>query len=154
GSLVKNGLLKTTTWGSLIGLSLLAAAFGFRGTLSSSHGDSTEQTEARLESPQLSLAQRPTDSALQSADSGQQLRLNQPTLDRRRTSTVSAVSRQATPTTSSTFSGMAAKSGGPSQSPGDATSSDNQDPQRLIAAKIAPDLKGIDPEKPVDVNVQ
>src|SRR5262249_16843434 len=142
------------TWGALIVLSLLAAAFGFRGSFSSSRSDSTEQIEARLESPQLPLEQSPAQAAPQSSHSPSQSRLSGPILDQPPTTSVLAVNRQVTSTTSSAFSNMTSKLGAQSQPLSGATSSDNQDPQTLIAAKIAPDLKGIDPEKPVDVIVQ
>src|SRR5215469_11467590 len=54
----REGLLKTTTWGTLIALSLFAAAFGFRGSSSSSPSDpATLQAEARQESAPLQSAQ-------------------------------------------------------------------------------------------------
>src|SRR5215470_10649817 len=76
GSLIKGGLFRTSSWGALIVLSLLAAAFGFRGSFSSSHIDSTAQTEARLESLQLPSAQNPAQAAPQSAYSAQQSRVS------------------------------------------------------------------------------
>src|SRR5262252_9177049 len=148
-----DSFLKTTTWGALIALSLLAAAFGLRGSFSSSDIDSTEQVKSRLESPQLPSVQGAAQAAQHSAHSGQQSRLSSPTLDQRRSS-VLAVHRQVTSTTSSAFSNMTSKLGAQSQPLSGATSSDNQDPQTLIATKIAPDLKAIDPDKPVDVIVQ
>src|SRR5215467_8998493 len=153
GSLFKDGLLKTTTWGALIGLSLLAAAFGFRGSFYSSHSDSTAQIEARLDSPQLPVAQ-PTHSAPDSAYTQQQSRQSSPARNQRRKSSASSVNRQVAPAASSVLSNLTPKFGGQNQSLSGTTSSDNQDPQTLVAAKIASDLKGIDPEKSVDVIVQ
>src|SRR5215471_16132160 len=147
-----DSFLKTTTWGCLIALSILSAAFGFRGSFSSSDSGSKEQTEARLESPPLRSAQGPVPSP-QSAYSGKQSRQSMPAFDQRRANRVSSVNHQVVPTTSP-FSSMTPKSDLPNQSLDAASASDNQDPQTLIAAKIAPDLKGIDPEKPVDVIVQ
>jgi hypothetical protein len=49
---------------------------------------------------------------------------------------------------------MTAPENAQTQSLGSPTSSDDQDSQSLIAAKISPDLKGIDPDAPVDVIVQ
>src|SRR5215467_674324 len=149
-----DSFLKTSTWGALIALSLLAAALGFRGSFSSSRSDSTEQIEARLESPQLPLEQSPAQAAPQSSHSQSQSRPSGPILDQRRTSSALAVNRQVTSTTSSAFSNMTSKLGAQSQPLSSATSSDNQDPQTLIATKIAPDLKAIDPDKPVDIIVQ
>src|SRR5262249_25675929 len=60
GNATKNGegLLKTTTWGTLIALSLLAAAFGFKGSFSSSPDESAAlQAQAPQESAPLELAQ-------------------------------------------------------------------------------------------------
>src|SRR5215472_10254431 len=145
--------LKTSTWGTLIALSLLAAAFGFRGSLFGSRTDSTGQIESRLESPQLSLTQGHVQVALKSTDSGQKSRLKGPALDQRGTSGVPSVYRQVPPTRSSAFPTATTSLGAPNQSLSDAAS-DNQNPQTLVAAKIAADLKGIDPDKPVDVIVQ
>src|SRR5215472_8917589 len=153
GTLIENGLLKTTTWGALMALSLLAAAFGFRGSRFGSRTDSTEQIESRLESPQLSLTQGHVQVALKSTDSGQKSRLKGPALDQRGTSGVPSVYRQVPPTRSSAFPTGTTTLAAPNQSLSDAAS-DNQNPQTLIAAKIAADLKGIDPDKPVDVIVQ
>src|SRR5215472_4312506 len=152
---VKNSdsFLKTTTWGALIALSLVAAAFGFRGSFSSSRSDSTEQIEARLQSPQSPLAQSPVPPAPQSPSSGRQLRLGGPALAQPRTSSVFSGSHEVMPA-SSAFTSVTPKSAATSQSFGGATPSDDQDRQTLIATKIAPDLKGLDPEKPVDVIVQ
>src|SRR5262245_39239728 len=94
GALIENGLSKTSTWCVLIALSLLAAAFGFRGSFSSPHSDSTQQIEARLESPQLPSAQSAAPPAQHSAYSGHQSRLSRSTFDQRRTSSLSSVSRQ------------------------------------------------------------
>jgi hypothetical protein len=48
------GLLKTTTWGTLIALSLVAAAFGLKGSFSSSPLDSAAlQAQARQDSAPL-----------------------------------------------------------------------------------------------------
>ena len=156
GTLIENGLLKTTTWGALMALSLLAAAFGFRGSLFGSRTDSTGQIESRLESPQLSLTQGHVQVALKSTDSGQKSRLKGPALDQRGTSGVPSVYRQVPPSRSSAFPTGTTTPGAPNQSLNDAAdaASDNQNPQTLIAAKIAADLKGIDPDKPVDVIVQ
>src|SRR5215467_8737159 len=116
-----DSFLKTTTWGALIALSLLAAAFGFRGSFSSSHSDSTEQIDARLESPQLPSVQSPAQPTQHGAYSGQQSRLSSRTLDQRRMSRVLAVNR------SSVFSNVTPNLGAPNQSPAAAASSDNQD---------------------------
>ena len=94
-----DSFLKTTTWGSLIALSILAAAFGFRGSFSNSDSGSKEQTEARLESPPLPSAQGPAP-APQSAYSGKQSRQSMPAFDQRRTNSVSSVNHQIAPTTS------------------------------------------------------
>ena len=149
-----DGLLKTTTWGALIALSLLAVALGFRYSFSSSQSESREQIEARLESPQLPLAQGPAEPAPHSAYSGPQSELSGQALYQRPTSNVPSVNRQVTPTTSSMFSDVTPKPDSPNQSLSSASPSDNQDPQTLVAAKIAPDLKDIDPEARVDVIVQ
>src|SRR5262245_42766039 len=109
-----DSFLKTTTWGSLIALSLLAAAFGFRSSFSSSDSGSKEQTEARLESPQLPSALGPVP-APQSAYSGKQSRQSMPALDQRRTNSVSSVNHQVASTTSP-FSSVTPKSDVPNQS--------------------------------------
>src|SRR5262252_5685919 len=119
-----DSFLKTTTWGALIALSLLAAAFGFRGSFSSSHSDSTEQIEARLESPQLPSVQSPAQPTQHGAYSGQQSRLSGRTRDQGRMSRVLAVNRQVAPTTSSVFSNVTPNLGAPNQSPVGAASSD------------------------------
>src|SRR5215831_13720406 len=109
-----DSFLKTTTWGSPIALSLLAAAFGFRGSFSNSESGSKEQTEARLESPPLPSAQGPVP-APQSAYSGKQSPESMPAFDQRRTNSVSSAKHQVAPTTSP-FSSVTPKSDMPNQS--------------------------------------
>src|SRR5215471_1257684 len=52
------GVLKTTTWGTLIALSLLVTAWGFSGSWRGNGGDSNSpQAAARFATPQSSISQ-------------------------------------------------------------------------------------------------
>src|SRR5215467_9505238 len=108
-------LLKTTTWAGLIALSFLAAAFGFQGSFSSSHGDSTKEIEARLESPEVRSTPVPAHHAEQNAYSQQKSRLSGLTLDLRRTNSVPSLNglNSKVTSTSPVISNVATKPGAP-----------------------------------------
>src|SRR5690349_12757015 len=148
----QDGLLKTTTWGTLIALSLLAATLGFKGSFSSSPDNSaTLQAEAHLES--VPSAQNAAPLSTQGGSSAKQSGLNSTPFNQyRRNDSYSA--RPQTLAASPALPNLAAKQSAQPQISTSGASNDNQDPQSLIAAKIAPDLKGIDPQKPVSVIVQ
>jgi len=154
------GILKTTTWGALIALSALLA-FGVGSQLAKSHFDtSATQTAEQQASPDVMAAQADAKSAKEDSffnsaskqiskfspfSFGQESKpSNTPTLSTQDKPLISGV--QAVVQASDSGSKNHSRDG--SQLGGD------QDPQVLIAAKIAPDLKGIDPNKSLDVIVQ
>ncbi len=153
-------ILKTTTWGALIALSALLA-FGVGSQLAKSRFDtSATPTAEQPASPDVLAAQADAQSAKEDSffnsaskqisklnpfSSGQESkRSNTPALSAQDKPFISGV--QAAP--------QASDSGSKNQSRDGSQPRPDQDPQVLIAAKIAPDLKGLDPDKPVDVIVQ
>src|SRR5215469_6314637 len=157
GNPTKNGegLLKTTTWGTLIALSLLAAAFGFRSSFSSSpDGSAALQAEARQESAPLQSTQSVAEPSQEGRSLGKESGLSSASSNQDRRNGFSSANLQMPAAASTAPSNLAAKQDAQVPSLSSPASNNNQDPQSLIAAKIAPDLKGIDPHKPVNVIIQ
>src|SRR5215472_11693027 len=147
------GLLKTTTWGTLIALSLLAAAFGFRSSFYSSPNDSaTLEAEARQDSAPLQSAQNAAEPSRPGNSFGKEPGSIAASSQNRPNGSLSAGPQMTA--ASPTFSNLTAKRDAQTPSLGSSAPSESQDPQSLISAKISPDLKGIDPQKPVNVIVQ
>ena len=156
------GPLKTTTWGALIAFALLLAALGLTGHLSHpSRNAQVIETAANI-SPEQTPTARSTASASHE-DGYNRGALNgtstlQPLFELRKNGPSSAKS-------SGLANGSLVQQQVPSAGVKD-PSAPQQEPragvpmtgavnaQALIAAKIAPDLQGIDPTKPVDVIVQ
>src|SRR5215813_2160757 len=157
------GLLKTTTWGALIALSLLVTAWGFNGHWLDSKPTFTTvaQSEVKPNSPVATpeQASRPAEHAIAPAASKQSSVLG--TLfgfsDGRNQAATSTVSASVRETVADSSANPAATATDSTHRHSDvaASAGPTEEPQVLMAAaKIAPDLKGIDPETAVDVIVQ
>src|SRR6266436_8388503 len=154
--------LKTTTWGALIALSALLA-FGVGSQLAKSHFDtSATQTAEQQASPDVMTAQadvKPAKDASFFRGAVKQISQLNPFSEGQEskpaaTPTLNAQERPLVPASGLQSAAQASDPGSRNQSRDGSQTGADQDPQVLIAAKIAPDLKGIDPEKPLDVIVQ
>src|SRR5215471_17473870 len=157
------GLLKTTTWGTLIALSLLAAAWGFSGGSSRVHDDSTTpELLAQLESPQTpgtlgnpqTARQISSPNDIQKQSSSFRPFSSDRGTSKAATATFPPANGVATLSASLVNAPRTPESLAKNQSQDASLPGASEDPQVLIARKIAPDLKGINPDKPVDVIVQ
>src|ERR1700740_1858681 len=158
------GLLRTTTWGSLIALSILVAALGLTGHLpATQRGAAALQTIAPTASPQISASQPGAKAAradsFLSSTAKQISRLNPFSVGQgqKTEATVASSATQENAVVAPVEPATATRTAElePKGQPQDSLSiGGSQDPEVLVAAKIAPDLKGIDPEAPVDVIVQ
>src|SRR5271168_1026687 len=156
-----DNFLKTTTWGALIAISLVLAVFGLTGQISNSRG----KAEATLGSGNISTtqtqapAQGATSSSSDSLPGSPMQSAAQPNSFSPSTNFNFSVPPSSTSDTAKTLSASNFARPGvavPVQPESTSTlpAPDSDDAQALIAAKIAPDLNGIDPEKPIDVIVQ
>ena len=152
-------VLKTTTWGTLIALSLLVTAWGFNGLRrGNDSGPAAPQAAAKLAPPQSPAS--PAVKPVQEAPAPQGTAKHNTVLDffhfERDAQTVAATpsSREVSASSSANSPSLpqANSKGQSSDGTGSGASEDSQ--VLMAAAKIAPDLKGIDPEAPVDVIVQ
>src|SRR5580658_8116424 len=156
----RNGsrVLKTTTWGAVIALSAAILVTGLVGlnplTKSGEFGRPAAQVaEKALPSSGPSLTP-----ALQGSFNGGDVREDQPVLGKALPSASETVSDSSVSTVASPIRSSQAElsqPNPPSESNGGGSGSANSvEAQRAVLAKIAPDLKGLDPEAPVDVIVQ
>ena len=145
------GLLKTTTWGTLIATAILAA-WGLTGKFVTS-------TDQQVQEPSVLTASNNSYQApqAQSSDSYRSEPKGSVRSSLRPSSTSNApiaVLGAVAPVVSTTTT-VTPQARDNKTPPADHNlSSDDDDPQDTIAAKIAPDLKGIKPDAPVDVIVQ
>ncbi len=156
------GPLKTTTWGALIASSILVAGLGLTGYLShlavspqvieTADNSALNQTAA---SPSTGGISRSAGLDNRSSSSASILR---PTLEVRKNGTVavqSAAQANGSPAIlKAPVVGQKEQGGAQQNAIAGEGSTGVVDAQAQLAAKIAPDLQGIDPEKPVDVIVQ
>src|SRR5215831_14315799 len=151
-----SGFLKTTTWGTLIAASALLAAWGFSGNFQSQAGFGPNKPIAKLSQVQPNAT--PIKNGSLSAPSTGNDRLSSsvsgvvsnPYYANSRSSVISGKGNGEQISSSRTNQ----ESAHPSELKSQTLSTGSTDPQVLIAAKMAPDLQGLDPEKPVDVIVQ
>src|SRR5258706_10884299 len=155
----RGGVLKTTTWGAVISLSLLVAAWGFNGHWTNSEsGASAQGAAAKLRSSSRLAAQTARPASKLSAPwppSKSKSVLDFLGFGSGKGHSNPAPAGSATLSASSNSMPVAvppAQAKEPASRAGTGSSPDS--PATSIAAKIAPDLKGLDPEKPVDVIVQ
>src|SRR6266852_2930140 len=155
-------MLKTTTWGALIALSALLA-FGVGSQLAKSHFDTpATQTAEQQASPDVTTAQADVKPAKDDSffrGAVKQISQLNPFSEGQEskppaTPTLNAQERPLVPASRLQSAAQASDSDSKNQSRDASQPGADQDPQVLIAAKIAPDLKGIDPDKAVDVIVQ
>src|SRR5947209_18868553 len=149
------GLLKTTTWGTLIASAILAA-WGLTGNFVTSNSqqvqeppvltasnDSYQAPQAHASDPYRSEAQGNLHASPRPSSASSSLVVSVGAQNGSRIPLASA--SNALPSKASDNKPRPAERKLPT---------DNDDPQRAIAAKIAPDLKGIKPDAAVDVIVQ
>ena len=156
-----SGFLKTTTWGALIALSLVLLVLGSTGHLSRFvEGPAALRADAGSSSPDSSVASefaKPTNAAGTLISPSGPTGLH-PFFASRENHSVSAPNVSAT-RTSSGLQAPAIPGGG--QDPAAKPASESvlpfgslEDRPAQIASRIAPDLKGLDPETSIDVIVQ
>jgi hypothetical protein len=154
--------LRTTTWGAVIAFSLVAMAGYFgshRSTSPLGQGGHSLATTARTAAApaQSGASGRPADTSRGA--------LSQPVLSASNGQGITRGTRPLQPsfTSSATPQQFAASNRQPVASPDSrsntgmpaaATQADDAAVQGVLAAKLSPDLKGIDPQAPVDVIVQ
>src|SRR5262249_29403099 len=147
-----SGLLKTTTWGTLIAASILVAAWSFSGP-DSNHSFGPNNPGAKLNPfHKTTLSKHVNGSTLATKQASES----------ESASVVASAAQQPVNSSSSysfipqpaPFFGANAVAAHSSESKGQAAAGPKSDEPVLIAAKMAPDLVGLDPEKPVDVIVQ
>src|SRR5579863_8170738 len=160
---IKNsGVLKTTTWGTLIALSLLIAGLGLTGHLSPTGGARHAVLTAANIAPERgaglssgALSSREFGSARRATNGASSLAPQSGAIDNR-----GLTSQMAAQANGNLFFGKSSSAAIKDQAPAQQNpgagglSNGSATPQAIIAAKIAPDLQGIDPQKPVDVIVQ
>jgi hypothetical protein len=154
------GPLKTTTWGALIAIALLLGLLGTTGYLFHSFGSpqviQTAANTAPRQNASAPVARKHSYTNASGLGLNNSLTFEQPN-GIRANGPVSAnnpVAGMGVAAEQSNSSGMkAASTAQPDPLSGGITAG-TANAQALIAAKIAPDLQGIDPNKPVDVIVQ
>src|SRR6266849_3263395 len=160
GRWVKGSVLKTTTWGALIAFSATIMVAGLVGYNPWSPSGNLAGPNASIAERELPSAAQPAPSAKGSSSFG---RLPVSALPFHSKSSpaetgVSQVSLSTVATPEDPIRSNQAdlgRSNTPNNDTGTSPAGTNPDDnQAAVAAKIAPDLKGIDPEKPVDVIVQ
>src|SRR5580704_7488771 len=157
-----SGVLKTTTWGTLIALSLLIAGLGLTGHLSPTGGTrQAVQTAANIAPgrssglPSGALSSHEFGSSRRTSNGLSPLAPQPGVIDKN-----GLTAQTAGPAGSNSFFSKSASAASKDQAPAQqapgtgAAMNGGTTPQSLIAAKISPDLQGIDPQKPVDVIVQ
>src|SRR5262249_33300041 len=150
-----SGFLRTTTWGTLIAASLLVTAWSFSGHFGGSNdglGYRTSEVVAKLNpfhstssSKTLEPSKAPAVEPSQARSASAVAYQGHPAAEPKGPSMVA----QYTP-----FRGVNPVAPRPSEAKGQAATETSSEAPVLIAAKMAPDLQGLDPEKPVDVIVQ
>jgi serine protease AprX len=154
-----NSILKTTTWGSLIAFSavmLLAGSLRYSSSTSSSdlHGPSAHVEEHSQSAASHTAAPVQIDST----QTGKTLTLPHHAKSSPAEAAVPQVSASAAATVPNPIRSNQTDLGhssAPINDSGASSASTSRDDDHLVAAaKIAPDLKGVDPEAPVDVIVQ